>query len=784
MADGQVSGFLRQLGDCALSDGQLLERFLRDRDEPAFEALVRRHGPMVLGVCRRVVGNTHDAEDAFQATFLVLVHKAASIVSRERVGHWLYGVAYHSALKARHLAARRRAREIQVDKMPECEAVEPGPSYDLRALLDGELSRLPEVYRVPVVLCDLGGKARQEVARQLRVPEGTVSSRLARGRELLRKRLARQGLMLTSAALVPALTDAAEAAVPPPLLRATLEAGVLVTTGRAEAVSAPVACMLRATLRQMALAKFRAAALVLLAVGLLGLAAGLAAHQVLGEKPPDLTAAAPAPRPVVGPGRVMESGPVTAVRLGDIDFPRYPHQLEMANVNGTLFFPADGADGPALWKCGPTPDGPKAELVKAWGPASDDFAPVPGFLTDVNGTLLFVPGGGHGSELWKSDGTEAGTVLVKRFEYSRYNKDLRFLSRPVAVGKTVFFTHGTGEGKSGLWKSDGTEAGTVLVKGGIEDVYVHTIYQRSTAVVNGTLFFVANAGGERGLWKCDGTPEGTVRVRSADRAGPFESPLNLTDVNGTLFFVATGPVRGKRMWKDEQGFPLVEVPVRGYGLWKSDGTAAGTVMVKEINPNFNPQMPTFIGHLTAVGRTLFFMADDGVHGLTLWKSDGTAAGTGMVKGVSPGSVGKLQGRFDAMAGVNGVLFFVSDDGTLWKSDRAEAGTVPVKRIAHNLVWDGRSAFPNCVNLTNVNGLLYCAVDDGPGEFKLWRSDGTEAGTVQVKGRKYDQKWVKLVANGRTAVTPVGGAMFFTTARLSEKPPETLRMELWHVPTPR
>jgi DNA-directed RNA polymerase specialized sigma24 family protein len=116
MADGRVSDFLRQLGGSALardggalSDGQLLERFLRDRDGPAFEALVRRHGPMVLGVCRRVVGHTQDAEDAFQATFLVLVHKAASIVPRERVGHWLYGVAYHTALKARHVAARRRA---------------------------------------------------------------------------------------------------------------------------------------------------------------------------------------------------------------------------------------------------------------------------------------------------------------------------------------------------------------------------------------------------------------------------------------------------------------------------------------------------------------------------------------------------------------------------------------------------------------------------------------------------------------------------------------------------
>jgi len=508
-----------------------------------------------------------------------------------------------------------------------------------------------------------------------------------------------------------------------------------------------------------------------LAVGLLGLAAGLAAHQIVGEKPPDLAAvAAPAPRPAVEPGRVVEFGPVAAVRLGDIDFPRYPHQLEMANVNGTLFFPADGADGPALWKCGATPDGPKAELVKACGPASDDFAPVPGFLTDVNGTLFFVPGGGHGNELWKSDGTEAGTVLVKRFEFSRHNKDLRFLSRPVAVGKTVFFTHGNGKGNCGLWKSDGTEAGTVLVKGGIEGIYLHANYPRTAAVVNGTLFFVAYADGESGLWKTDGTPEGTALLRRVDTAHHIRWPYYLTDFNGTLFFLAAGPDRG-------------------LGLWKSDGTAAGTGMVKEINPSHdNTGLHPDIGNLTVVGRTLFFVANDGVHGRKPWKSDGTAAGTMMVKDVSPApfipmTAWRLNVRLDAMAGVDGVLFFVSDDGTLWKSDGTEAGTVPVKRIASYLGQDPRGVSPNCASLTNVNGLLYCAVDDD-GDFKLWRSDGTEAGTVLVTERKYDRNWIKLVGNRLAAVTPIGGATFFTTARLSETRPETLRMELWHVPAPR
>ena len=154
------------------------------KDEAAFEALVRRHGPMVLGVCRRVLRNHHDAEDAFQATFLVLVRKAASIVPREMVANWLYGVAYRTALKARSMIARQRVRERQVTEMPEPEAAEPDDCWrDLQPLLDQELSRLPDKYRVPIVLCDLEGKTGKEAARQLGWPEGTVASRLARGRD-------------------------------------------------------------------------------------------------------------------------------------------------------------------------------------------------------------------------------------------------------------------------------------------------------------------------------------------------------------------------------------------------------------------------------------------------------------------------------------------------------------------------------------------------------------------------------------------------------------------------
>src|SRR6516165_5205966 len=189
MATNQMSEVILHLRSAVLlrdgaglTDGQLLDDFISRRDEAALAALIVRHGPMVWGVCYRTLRNHQDAEDAFQATFLVLVHKAASIVPREMVANWLYGVARQTALKARATAAKRKGRERQVKQMPELAAVEPDLWRDLQTLLDEELSRLPDKYRVVVVLCDLDGKTRTEVAGQLGLPEGTVASRLARAR--------------------------------------------------------------------------------------------------------------------------------------------------------------------------------------------------------------------------------------------------------------------------------------------------------------------------------------------------------------------------------------------------------------------------------------------------------------------------------------------------------------------------------------------------------------------------------------------------------------------------
>jgi RNA polymerase sigma factor (sigma-70 family) len=180
-----------------LSDEALLAAFVSKRDEAAFEALLRRHGPMVLSVCQRVLRHAQDAEDAFQATFLVLIRKANALRSRGLLANWLYGVAYRTALKARGLSQKRRARELTLQSRVVAESAGQEPTEALAAL-DRELTGLPAKYRVPVVLCELQGRSRKEVAQQLDLPEGTLSSRLATARKLLARRLTKRGLALTA----------------------------------------------------------------------------------------------------------------------------------------------------------------------------------------------------------------------------------------------------------------------------------------------------------------------------------------------------------------------------------------------------------------------------------------------------------------------------------------------------------------------------------------------------------------------------------------------------------
>jgi RNA polymerase sigma factor (sigma-70 family) len=276
MAANQLSGFIQHLRSvlrdgAGLTDGQLLADYLSRRDEAAIAALVRRHGPMVWGVCRRVLHNYHDAEDAFQTTFLVLVRKAASIASRELLANWLYGVAHQTALKARATAAKRKGREGQMTETPEPAITQQDPWRDLQPLLDEELSRLPNKYRSVIVLCDLEGKTRKEAAGQLRCPEGTVAGRLARARVMLAKRLTRRGVVLSGAALAAVLSQqAASAGVPTSVAASTIKAASLLAAGKAAAtgaISVKVAALTEGVMKAMLFTKLKAVLAVVLILG-------------------------------------------------------------------------------------------------------------------------------------------------------------------------------------------------------------------------------------------------------------------------------------------------------------------------------------------------------------------------------------------------------------------------------------------------------------------------------------------------------------------------------------
>jgi RNA polymerase sigma factor (sigma-70 family) len=318
MATNQLNKVIQTLRTAALpdegeswSDGQLLEAYIASRAEAAFAALVRRHGPMVWGVCRRVLQNHQDVEDAFQATFLVLVRKASSIVPRDMIANWLYGVAHQTALKARATAAKRHEREKQVTAMPEPAFEQQELWDDLRAILDQELSRLPDKYRAVLVLCDLEGKTRKEASGHLHVPEGTVATRLATARTMLARRLARAGLTISGGMLATLLSQqVAQAAMPASVASCTIKAATHFAAGQAAAVSVNAVALAEGVLKIMLLKKLKLATAVFLMVAALTTSAvAFAPGRPPGEAPEQVSAAGdqakekPAAQPKEQPGR-------------------------------------------------------------------------------------------------------------------------------------------------------------------------------------------------------------------------------------------------------------------------------------------------------------------------------------------------------------------------------------------------------------------------------------------------------------------------------------------------
>jgi RNA polymerase sigma factor (sigma-70 family) len=269
MAIGSLADIVPRLRSVVAShhgagdDAELLEEFVLRRDELAFEAMVRRHGPMVFAVCRRVLRHTHDAEDAFQATFLVLAHKAASVSPRNKLAGWLHGVAYKTALKAR----QRTSRRVEIEKRVPArdpEAMHPETNWDeVEPLLDQELGSLPDHYRMPIILCDLEGRPRAQAASTLGCSEGTLSSRLTRGRRMLADRLKRRGVHLSVGA-VAALLSERSVALAEPLIRATLPVALSAVdpTTVGNAASTSVATLAAGVMKSMFLQKLQTVAMV------------------------------------------------------------------------------------------------------------------------------------------------------------------------------------------------------------------------------------------------------------------------------------------------------------------------------------------------------------------------------------------------------------------------------------------------------------------------------------------------------------------------------------------
>jgi RNA polymerase sigma factor (sigma-70 family) len=338
-----------------LADSALLERFVQRQDERAFALLVQRHGGLVWSVCRRLLPNRADAEDVFQATFLVLVQKASSLERARSLGSWLYKVAYHIGLRARARIGNRNRLEALAPMRSQGDVAQEVAEGELRQVIDHVLHDLPEKHRAPLVLCYLQGKTNAEAARELGWPLGSMSGRLAHARELLRKRLANRGVALSSGALAGL---AAENLIPAALAQATVKAADLIAAGQVAAQQAlpnGVATLLEGTMHTMLLAKIRFVAVVLLAVGLLGSVAGFGVYQLAGAQPP----AADAPPPVVAAAE--EPKQVRADVYGD---PLPPHALARLGTvrmrhpgvhfvgclpDGKRLITSSGDGGPRLW---------------------------------------------------------------------------------------------------------------------------------------------------------------------------------------------------------------------------------------------------------------------------------------------------------------------------------------------------------------------------------------------------------------------------------------------------
>jgi ELWxxDGT repeat protein/VCBS repeat-containing protein len=404
-------------------------------------------------------------------------------------------------------------------------------------------------------------------------------------------------------------------------------------------------------------------------------------------------------------------------------------------------------------------------------------ASTPSDFVEMGGVTYFVASNGtNGRELWKTDGTAQGTTMVVDLRAGAGDSNPTNL---VNVNGVLYFAANDGTNGNELWRTDGTVAGTQMVKDLYAGTYTASGYQvipRSSnptqlTNVGGKLFFTARDGVSGvELWTSDGTAAGTTMVKNifADSGATpsSSSPTQLTNYNGQLFFVADDGVNGRE-------------------LWKSDGTEAGTILVKDIHAGTYQYTPdeedetetrpnsSHPGLLRVLDGTLYFVANDGTHGAELWKSDGTSAGTTLVKDIRPGSAGAFT-TSSMMVVANDLLLFSANDGTsgdeLWKSDGAEAGTALVKDIRPGDLGDV-SYFGS---FTVIDNVLYFAANDGTNGKELWKSDGTSAGTVMAADIAKGTSGTPAVPNSSfpAYMTNVNGTLYFSAFT------PTVGRELW------
>lgn len=404
---------------------------------------------------------------------------------------------------------------------------------------------------------------------------------------------------------------------------------------------------------------------------------------------------------------------------------------ELVVVGDRLFFVASPSGthrhDQQLWVSDGTAAG--THRVKDVDPTRDDIVRS---LTVVGSTVFFVSRDAtHGLELWKSDGTAAGTKMVKNINTSGASSPRDLLN----LADRLSFTAGDGVHGRQLWTSDGSGAGTRAISSAVP---THWGIGTDQGAIGSKLFFSAEVGGQSELWSSDGTPAGTARVADINPAGS-SFPRDFADVGGVAYFRADDGVHGRE-------------------LWKSNGTTAGTNLAADLNPATLGSGPS---GLTAVGDTVFFAADDGLHGSELWKSDGTGAGTRLVKDIRAGSESSLGGQVDApwqAVSVPGHVLFVANDGVhgprLWRSDGSAIGTT----------MDGAIGM-RPISLTPFGGkaLVVSEVVSGQPRSVLWLTDGTSAGTLKLKTVTGSDTLI-------TDVTRVGAIAYFGVATMPYEGP--------------